>query len=256
MIEVRDLHFWHRGEDRPVLRGIELRASPREVTAVLGPNGCGKTTLFRCILGLWRAQRGEVFINGRSINAMRREEVARNVSIVPQEHEPPFPYSVLDVVLLGRAAHLGLLSCPSARDREVARAALRALGIEGLADRPYTRISGGERQLVLIARCLAQQAPVMLLDEPTAHLDFRNQAMVLSKVRAIARERGLAVLMTLHDPNLALLFSDRVLLLSEGEVVARGTPEEVMTEENIRRVYGLDVVFVSQNGMRVICPRT
>jgi len=255
MIEVKDLHFWHKGEDIPILKRIEFKASPQEVTVILGPNGSGKTTLFKCILGLWEARKGEVFINGRSIRTMGRGEVAKNVAIVPQDHEPPFPYSVFDVVLLGRIAHVGLLSSPSRRDKEAARGALEALGIERLADRPYTKISGGERQLVLIARCLAQEAPVMLLDEPTAHLDFRNQVMVLTKVKSIAKEKGLVVLMTLHDPNLALLFSDQVLLLNGGEVVARGGPKEVITEENIRRVYGLDVAFISQDGMELICPK-
>lgn len=255
MIEVKDLHFWHKGEDIPILKRIEFKASPQEVTVILGPNGSGKTTLFKCILGLWEARKGEVFINGRSIRTMGRGEVAKNVAIVPQDHEPPFPYSVFDVVLLGRIAHVGLLSSPSQWDKEAARRALEALGIERLADRPYTKISGGERQLVLIARCLAQEAPVMLLDEPTAHLDFRNQVMVLTKVKSIAKEKGLVVLMTLHDPNLALLFSDQVLLLNGGEVVARGGPKEVITEENIRRVYGLDVAFISQDGMELICPK-
>jgi len=255
MIEVKDLHFWHKGEDTPILKRIGFKASPQEVTVILGPNGSGKTTLFKCILGLWEARKGEVFINGRSIRTMGRGEVAKNVAIVPQDHEPPFPYSVFDVVLLGRVAHVGLLSSPSRRDKEAAKGALEALGIERLADRPYTKISGGERQLVLIARCLAQEAPVMLLDEPTAHLDFRNQVMVLTKVKSIAKEKGLVVLMTLHDPNLALLFSDQVLLLNGGEVVARGGPKEVITEENIRRVYGLDVAFISQDGMELICPK-
>lgn len=255
MIEVKDLHFWHEGKEIPILKGIEFKASPKEVTAILGPNGSGKTTLFKCILGVWKARRGEVFINGRSIRTMRRGEVARNVAIVPQDHEPPFPYSVFDVVLLGRVAHVGLFSCPSGRDKKAAKDALEALGIERLADRPYTKISGGERQLVLIARCLAQEAPVMLLDEPTAHLDFRNQVIVLSKVRSIAKREGLTVLMTLHDPNLALLFSDRVLLLNSGEVVAEGRPKEVITKENIKRVYGLDVSFISQDGMEMICPK-
>ena len=255
MIEVKDLHFWHKGEDTPILKGVGFKASPHEVTVILGPNGSGKTTLFKCILGLWEVRKGEVFINGRSIRTMGRGEVAKNVAIVPQDHEPPFPYSVFDVVLLGRVAHVGLLSSPSQWDKEAARRALEALGIERLADRPYTKISGGERQLVLIARCLAQEAPAMLLDEPTAHLDFRNQVMVLTKVKSIAKEKGLAVLMTLHDPNLALLFSDQVLLLNGGKVVAKGGPEEVITEENIRRVYGLDVAFISQDGMEMICPK-
>lgn len=257
MIEVTGLHFRHgrNGASSDVLTDVGFRVQPGELMAILGPNGSGKSTLFQCVLGLWKFQRGEVLLGGRSIRGMNRGEIATRIAVVPQDHEPPFPYQVFDLVLMGRAAHVGVFSTPSRRDREVAHAAMDRMEIADLAERPYTRISGGERQLALIARCLAQEAPVMLLDEPTAHLDFRNQAVVLSKVRSIVKEQGLTALVNLHDPNLALLFADRVLLLKGGRVAGLGRPKDVITRENLLDVYGLDVCFLSGEGVEMVCPR-
>ncbi len=254
MIKVENLTFSHNGTT-PVLSRIDFQAQPGEVLTVLGPNGSGKTTLFQCILGTWKPREGGVLLSGKSVGNLRRPEIARMVAVVPQDHDPPFPYSAFDVVLMGRTAHVGLFSSPAQPDRDVARNAMRTAGIEDLADRPYTRLSGGERQLVLLARCLAQQSPVMLLDEPTAHLDFRNQIMILSKVKELVKEKNLLSLMNLHDPNLALLFSDRVLLLDAGRLVAQGKPEEVVTRDNLMAVYGLEVEFLAGKGMRMICPK-
>jgi iron complex transport system ATP-binding protein len=255
MIEVRDLSFRHKGMTTPVLREIDFQVEQGQVMTVLGPNGSGKTTLFQCLTGLWQPDRGEVLLDGAAIGALSRSAVAKRVAVVPQDHQPPFPYSVLDVVLTGRASHIGLFSSPSKKDRQVAIDAMVTMGIERLAERPYTQISGGERQMVLIARCLAQEAPVMLLDEPTSHLDFRNQVVVLSKVKAIVRENGLTAMMNLHDPNLALLFSDRVLLLNGGAAVAQGRPREVITKENLKAVYSLEVEFLSGHGVEMVCPK-
>jgi iron complex transport system ATP-binding protein len=255
MIEVTGLTFMHRGAKEPVLRRIDFEANGAEVTALLGPNGSGKTTIFQCILGLWKFQEGEVRLSGESVAQLKRPEIAKRVSSVPQDHEPPFPYSCLDIVLMGRTAHVGVFSSPSPEDKTLAGEAMKTLGIDHLIERPYTQVSGGERQMVLIARCLAQNAPAMLLDEPTAHLDFRNQITILKKVKQIVVERGLVALMNLHDPNMALLFADRVLLLKNGTLVAQGPPHEVITRESLLEVYGLEVEFVSENGCRVICPR-
>ena len=255
MIDVRELTFMHRGAKEPVLRKIDFQAKGGEVTAVLGPNGSGKTTIFQCILGIWKFQEGEVRLSGESVNQLKRAEIARRVSSVPQEHDPPFPYSCLDIVLMGRTAHVGIFSSPSGQDRDLSRQAMKALSVDHLAERPYTRVSGGERQMVLIARCLAQDAPAMLLDEPTAHLDFRNQITILKKVKNIVREKGLVALINLHDPNMALLFSDRVLLMNHGALIAQGRPDEVITRESLLEVYGLEVEFVAENGCRVICPK-
>lgn len=255
MIQVRNLSFRHQRMSAPVLREVDFEVEQGQVMTVLGPNGSGKTTLFQCLTGLWKPDRGEVLLDGAPVAAMSRSEVAKRVSVVPQDHQPPFPYSVFDVVLTGRASRIGLFSSPSKKDRHAAGDALAVMGIERLAERPYTQISGGERQMVLIARCLAQEAPVMLLDEPTSHLDFRNQVTVLSKVRSIVKENGLTAMMNLHDPNLALLFSDRILLLNDGTVAARGRPREVITKENLKAVYSLEVQFLSGNGVEMVCPK-
>jgi iron complex transport system ATP-binding protein len=255
MIEVTGLTFLHRGANEPVLRKIDFQAKSGEVTAILGPNGSGKTTIFQCILGIWKCQQGEVRLSGDSVNQLKRTEIAKRVSSVPQEHDPPFAYSCLDIVLMGRTAHVGVFSSPSRQDKTLAGEAMSTLGIDHLAERPYTQVSGGERQMVLIARCLAQDAPAMLLDEPTAHLDFRNQITILKKVKHLVGERGLVALMNLHDPNMALLFSDKVLLLKNGTLVAQGKPHEVITRESLMEVYGLEVEFVAENGYRVICPK-
>lgn len=255
MIRVRDLSFSHKGTTATVLRQIDFEVEQGQVMTVLGPNGSGKTSLFHCLTGRWQPDCGEVLLGGASIRGMSRSEVAKRIAVVPQDHQPPFPYSVLDVVLTGRASHIGLFSSPSPKDRQVALSAIHTMGLEGLAERPYTQISGGERQMVLIARCLAQEAPVMLLDEPTSHLDFRNQVVVLSKVRAMVRENGLTAVMNLHDPNLALLFSDRVLLLNGGGAVAQGTPREVITREHLKRVYDLEVAFLAGDGVEMVCPK-
>jgi len=255
MIGVRDIVYSHPHVDKAVLSGVSLDAAQGMVTAVLGPNGSGKTTLFKCISGLWKPQRGDVMFQGRSILTQPHSKIARIIAVVPQEHEPPFPYSVFEAVTMGRAAHLSMFSTPSRQDYLKAEEAIERVGIPHLKDRAYTKISGGERQLVLIARALAQEAPVMLLDEPTSHLDFRNQVLVLSKVKEIAREKSVAVLMTIHDPNQAMLFSDRVAMISNGRVVSEGIPQEVITEASLSSVYGIDVSVIPVNGSNVIMPR-
>lgn len=253
MIRVEGLRFQHRGSPEPALRGVSLHVAEGEVAALLGPNGSGKTTLFQCLAGLWRPEGGSVRLGGAEVRALSPRERARRVAVVPQNHAPAFPYTVLDAVLMGRAAHLGPLSAPCRRDRELAEQALAAVGVTQLGGRVYTRLSGGERQLVLIARALAQEAPVLLLDEPTSHLDFRNQFLVLERVREIAAERRLTVLMTLHDPNLALGFARRVILLRAGAVAAAGPVDEVLVEANLSKLYGFPVRVVEADGRRVVC---
>jgi iron complex transport system ATP-binding protein len=244
------LGFGYRG--KPVGREVDLEVRAGEVACLLGPNGSGKTTLFKTMLGLLPPQAGEVRLGGRPIGALARDEIARSVAYVPQAHAAHFPFRVADMVVMGRTAHLGPFASPSREDHARARAALDALGIAALAETEYTRISGGQRQLVLVARALAQDAPAIVMDEPTASLDFGNQVVVLSEVRRLAA-RGLAVLLSTHDPDHAFSIGHRVALLDGGRLVAHGRPDEVLTPQRLRAVYGVTVAVERLPRGQTVC---
>lgn len=241
-LAARDLGFGYGS--RRVGSGVTLELNAGEVLCLLGPNGSGKTTLFKTLLGLLPPQEGTVLINGRDARTLARDAVARQISYVPQAHGAFFPYTVREVVLMGRTAHLGLFAAPSARDYAAALDAIRRMGIAHLTDAIYTQISGGERQLALIARALAQDARVVIMDEPTANLDFGNQVRVLERIRALAAE-GIGVLLSTHDPDHAFLCADRVAMLHEGRLMASGAPAKVMTAENLRQLYGVAVAITA-----------
>lgn len=240
-LEARALDFGY--PDHRVGRGVSLALAAGEVVCLLGPNGGGKSTLFRTLLGLLPAQGGEVLLGGDPISMLPRTTVARRVSYVPQAHAGYFPFAVRDVVLMGRTAHLPAFGTPSKHDAGIAYAALERVGLAHLADHDYTRISGGERQLALIARALAQEAPLVVMDEPTASLDFGNQARVLDEVRALARS-GTGVMLATHDPDQAFLVADRVALLAGGRLVADAPPAEAITPSSLREVYGIDAEII------------
>jgi len=253
-LEARSLGFGYRGHS--VGRGVSLTLSAGEVLCLLGPNGGGKTTLFKTLLGLLPAQAGSVMLDGAELGALGRAEIARRIGYVPQAVTGYFPFLVEDVVLMGRTAHLPLFASPSSHDREIAASAIARMSLSHLARTEYTRISGGERQLVLIARALAQGTPLLVMDEPTASLDFGNQVKVLERVTALARQ-GIGVLMSTHDPDQAFLCGDRVVLLRSGEVLAQGKPAETLTAESLHALYGVAVevleVDVPEGGRRRTC---
>jgi iron complex transport system ATP-binding protein len=253
-LAAQDLGFGYRGHR--VGSDVTLELASGEVLCLLGPNGSGKTTLFKTLLGLLPPQQGTVLIEGSDTRAMTRDAIARQISYVPQAHGAFFPYTVRETVLMGRTAHLGLFSAPSARDHAATSAAIERMGITHLADAIYTQISGGERQLALIARALAQEARVVIMDEPTANLDFGNQVRVLERIRALAGE-GIGVLLSTHDPDHAFLCADRVAMLREGHLMTMGSPTEVMNAENLRRLYGVEIavatVVLTPGGMRNVC---
>jgi iron complex transport system ATP-binding protein len=255
MIRVEKLTFQHPHTTIPVVNGVSFSVSEGKLAVLLGPNGSGKTTLFKCMAGLWRPKGGRIFFDGNDIADISHRDRARLLAVVPQDHTPPFPYTVFEAVLMGRAPHVGMYAAPAEADEEAAHNALLAVGISHLTERCYTRISGGERQLVLIARALAQEAPLLLLDEPTSHLDFRNQHMVLETVRRVAAEKGLTVLMTLHDPNLASFFAHQVIMLKDGAIVANGDPVEVLTEADLGQLYNIGIGLAETADRRLIYPR-
>jgi iron complex transport system ATP-binding protein len=242
-------------ERRRVASGIDLSVRRGEVLCLLGPNGAGKTTLFKTLLGLIPAQAGEVTIEGRPIAALARAELARSMAYVPQAQVMEFAYTVLDLVLMGRTAHLGPFSAPGRRDHERARAALADLGIADLAEAEANRISGGQRQLCLIARALAQDAPLLVMDEPTASLDLGNRLLVLERVRAL-KQQNYGVVFSTHDPDQARELATMVAVIAGGGLVAHGVPENTLTGPILSSVYGVDVVVErTESGRHVVAPR-
>jgi len=234
-------------------RDVTLAVAPGEALALLGPNGGGKTTLLKTMLGLLQPQGGAVSLDGLSLAAMPVGQRARLVGYVPQAHAGIFAFSVRDVVLMGRTTYQGVFAKPTALDRTIADDEIQRLGIGHLADQPYTMISGGERQLVLIARALAQQPRYVVLDEPTASLDFGNQGKVMRQIRLLA-SKGLGVLFTTHDPNQAMRYADRVALLGGGRLLAEGVPADVLNVAALSALYGSNVRAVCQHELTVFLP--
>jgi iron complex transport system ATP-binding protein len=233
--------------DRLVGSGLDVRLSTGEVLALLGPNGGGKTTLLKTLIGLLQPRSGEVCLGDRKLLNYSSRERARLIAYVPQSHAATFAFTVETVVLMGRTAHGGLFSRPSSADREIVAQMLERFGITHLADRPYTMISGGERQLALLARALAQEPQFIVLDEPTASLDFGNQGRVMQEIRALGTS-GHGVLFTTHDPNHAMRAADRAFLLRQGSRIAEGEVRTVLNRAQLEALYGGKlVVFQDRN---------
>jgi iron complex transport system ATP-binding protein len=225
---------------RVIGAGLNVTLGKGEVLALLGPNGGGKTTLLKTLLGLLPPLAGHVELAGRRLQRLSDRERARAIGYVPQTHGATFAFTVETLVLMGRTAHGGLFDPPSARDRDVARAMLQRFGISALAERPYTMISGGERQLALLARALAQEPDFVVLDEPTASLDFGNQGKVLREIRGLA-DSGHGVLFTTHDPNHARRAADRAMLLRDGRCLDEGPVAAVLTRDMLAELYGTPI---------------
>lgn len=230
--------------DRAVASGISLMLSAGETVCLLGPNGGGKTTLFKTLLGLLTPLAGHVRLDGTDIARLPRAAVARRLGYVPQAQPGYFPYSVEEMVLMGRTAHLGLFGRPTSADHTAALGALARLGIGHLAPRIYTEISGGERQLTLVARALAAEPKIIVMDEPTASLDFGNRTRVLAQIDTL-RAQGVGIVMSTHDPDQALAHADKVALLHKGTLVAFGTAQSVVTASALARIYDIDIEIVA-----------
>jgi iron complex transport system ATP-binding protein len=252
-LEVKDLAFGFPG--RTVGRGVSFSLGAGEVMCVLGPNGGGKTTLFRTLLGLLERQAGSIRIEADPLEALSRGEIARRIGYVPQGHAAYFAFTVQEFVLMGRTAHLGAFASPAANDFLVVDRALESLGIAALAGRPVTEISGGERQLALVARALAQEPRLLVLDEPTATLDLGNQVRVLERIKNLSG-KGMSILFSSHDPDHAFMCASRALLLAEGRALEIGPPQEVIRADTLQRMYGVSVqVLETQAGMHACLPR-
>lgn len=243
-------HVEFRYPDHPVLQGVNLALGRGGLVALLGPNGSGKTTLLKILCGILRGQVGQVLWNGAPVSAVDRRTVARGIALVPQELVVPFAFTVAEVVALGRTPHLRPILGESARDRAAVELALALTETQGLAARYFGDLSGGEKQRVVIAMALAQilngkddaGPAVLLLDEPTVHLDVNHQVQVLELVQKLNRERGLTILATMHDLNLASLYFDRLMLLNQGRIITEGTPAEVLSKERVEQVFATGVV--------------
>ena len=235
ILSVRNLKCGYRR--RVIVEDASFNMMPGEFTCIIGANGCGKTTMLKTILGLLPPMGGGAFVHGREISRLSDVERARTLAYIPQAHTPPFPFSVADVVLMGRTPHIGRFSNVSHEDKRVAWDAMCLLGIEHLAQRTYTKLSGGQQQLALIARALTQQPEIIVMDEPTASLDFGNQQIVLSRMRELSKN-GASVLMVTHDPHHALYCADNVVVMKDGHVASVGAPHDIITKAQLESIYG------------------
>lgn len=250
-ITLSDVSFRYGAEHRWVLESLSASVEHGSITAILGPNGVGKTTLLYLMLGLLKPQIGEIFLDGHEVTAIPRAEVSRMIGLVPQLESIPFPYRVVEYTAMGRAPHLGLLGAPQAHDYRIVNQILEMLGIEHLADRNVQALSGGEAQLTRIARSLAQEPDILLLDEPTAHLDLANKEHMLEVLCTLA-EQDMTILFTTHDPDVAFSIATHAILMRGGQAIASGDASSVLSGDNLSRAYQLPITVHEVEGHKVI----
>lgn len=251
ILQANAITFTYASATHAALKEISFDIYPGSVTAILGPNGAGKTTLLHLLLGLNRPASGTILLNDKSVHQYTRHELSQQIGLVPQSEYVPFAYSVLEFVVLGRAPYLGPLNLPGEADIRIARSAMEEVGISHLDERAIPELSGGELQLVLLARALCQQPRILLLDEPTSHLDLANRNITLN-ILARLRASGTTIIFSTHDPEAAALIADHLVLMRAGEVLDSGSLEQVFTSEMLSRVYGTPVEVVRVDGMRVV----
>lgn len=251
IMDIKNAEFSYNGK-KSIFQNVNISIEKGDVLCILGPNGTGKSTLIKCMNSLLKLKSGEILLKDKNIYSMNNTELAKIMGYIPQSNNSTFAYSVLNIVLMGRTPHLSITSVPGKNDYKIAEEALKNLGILHLKDKIYTEISGGERQLVLMARAIAQQPEILLLDEPTSHLDFGNQIRTLKVINKLSKT-GLSVIMTSHFPDHAFLSSNKVAIMNQGTIMEMGSPESVVTEENMKQAYGIDVKVLEVNEQRKAC---
>ncbi len=251
ILTITDLEFSYEPDQKSVLNSVSFEIQPGSITAILGPNGAGKTTLIHLLLGLRKPVSGNIMLKDKSVGHYSRKELSQWIGLVPQSEYVPFEYSVLEYVLLGRAPYLGPLDLPAQSDVEIARQSLIQVGIEHLEMRPIPELSGGELQLVLIARALAQQPKVLLLDEPTSHLDLSNRNITLQILNQL-RSNGVTILFTTHDPEAASLVANNLVLMRHGRVLHSGPLESTFTSQKLSETYGTHIDVIQVEGLPVV----
>lgn len=251
-LEVKGISFGYTAE-RKIFSDISFTYDSPEIMCILGANGTGKSTLLNCILARNEIQEGEVLVDGKKITNYKPPELARKIAYLPQSHMPSFAFPVLDVVMMGSTSRIGYFASPGKAEAELAREKLRFLNIEYLAEKPYTAISGGERQLVMIAAALAQEPELVVMDEPTSHLDFGNQFKFVNLVKQLQAE-GIGVLMTTHFPDHALFLGCTTAILDRGGIAAVGRAADVITDDSMSRLYKIDINVTEVDGKRICVP--
>ncbi|MDK2979976.1 MAG: iron complex transport system ATP-binding protein [Chloroflexota bacterium] len=249
-LSLRDVRFGYE-EGTTVLDSLSLKIEPARITAILGPNGAGKTTLLNTILGYLKPQTGEVLLDGRDIAQYSKRELSQIIGLVPQAEHFPFNFTALEYILLGRTPYMGMFSMPQDEDYRAAQEIVELLNIAHLKQRPVEELSGGEQQLVLLARALAQEPKILLLDEPTTHLDLSNIAKLLNALKDLAKQ-DVTVVFTTHDPQAAVFCADQLVLMQAGSVVDAGSLEDILTSESLTRLYGVGIRVEEVDAHRVI----
>lgn len=243
-INVTDAHYAYENK-KEVLRGISFLLHAGKILSILGPNGCGKTTLLKCINNIYNLRKGSIFLDNKNISDYKIDELAKKIAYIPQFHHPVFPYKVIDIVLMGRNPYIPFYSSPNKFDIATAYQSLEELGVQYLAEKRYSELSGGERQLIFFARILTQRAELLLLDEPASHLDLCNQIKILDIIKKLS-SREMTVIMSTHTPDQALMVSDDCMLMKEGRLFVYGSPNNVINEKNIKQVFGVNSIIIDR----------